>query len=1519
MASFLIVADDAEQGPAGFDSTINALLLLGSCNQAKLSFPHGAIEIEVTGSFASVQPQRRGRGSTRGGASTWWPARFQWLLQAHISTSRELDMLTRSPVLVLSCPCHASSGPCSSPTEAVQFMQEHSAHSAPWAEQLAQPQQLSQQLAQEMAQVQQHQQEALALPIQRTAALLCLEAAHHVLRTRLASNAQLRQLAREVLQHPVMWHVSSCYRPAPMRKPPALRSPHLMWLAVGAPPYNQSAPLLPASVRHYSLEACALVCCMRACNLLPQQPSELQVSAAVVQLLLQLCEGGSAAGANKAEQWRRELAELSDGRRPFVEALLQLRHLKLAHIVAAAADPSFNQQLNFCVLCGQAQSVVPRDPLLHCKSCCQSFHVSCSLDEGVAPKLYSMQAYPAARAGTCLGCQHFPLRATAAGGGLPWNLALEQEEEEAQQQQQQQPRAPRRSSSQVALAARAEAALAQPPPAFSAKDLAAAPVELPAATVAGSGMLRAASPVMPVMPYISLGHTGVGADIAAAAAASAAAMQQYRSASGPAGGSAGLGGHGSAMGADADADAHAAALGMAAAALVCSDAGITDSGGTPAAGGSSEPDDDEADGGAGSRSSSDDGVDDATPATDSSEQQQQQLLQTPWDAAAAVRLPPAGTAAGAPGFGMGRKAKAKMAAAAGAAAASSGPPAKSAKGSVRACVPLPGMAAPPAADVQQVRQQVLERVTARGMTLASLTCRTLLRHALLPEGLRIDFVGSKGRFSVVGCTPPGPHGAEQQLQCTVPGCARLFGTWQAAEVHARPNQSSRRHSTEEMRLTGSNVSVKELVRLVQSSKQPRQQQQQQHQPQVHTLPLSGPFATAAARPPPVQVAEQQHAAPLPSPDYQPQFPYYNFGVRFGSYGAQQQQPRSKRLPPSPAQPAEDDAAFALQLLSSAAAKRESPQQQRPGPAAGGDLGRLPFPGVGGRAAALAGSKRWLEVGEAVLPDNSSDVSVTSTAAAAERAGAAGKQHKRQRLEAGELLQLGRDYAPQQDQQQQPAGQAARQQDDKNALLQQVLQSLEKVKVQGGVVSPLVVALRVMAADERIQPHLVQAITSGDVRLLQQQLDFWSPETQRSGGAQPSKRHWEYDALEQRGVAQLVQAVCRLGSQEQGPQQAVVVQLCLDSVASAFCLPDPAAAAQQQQQQQRELRGKCQELVQAMLQLAQASLEDSSASHLNLSTAMLAAAGAAVVAAAGPAALQRLEQLRSICEHMRYLAGSVGEALWGALWGLARARAGRESASGSWEWQPAGLTALQQLLLLVRAAPAGWQAALCLPCSSAAQQQAGSGKSTSLMHVLFAALHRSFQLRQQVAVHKLQRQQQQQGQAQPQVEADESEELAEREQAEAVLLPAFEDALTAASEWLASSSGSEPPCAVHELLVRQSLMMQQALRALLLPDAQLRNVLAFVGCGLPESLADSASHHMTAARQLFAAAAGQAGDQARQQVLGCHASQGGAGQCQCEVHRAAFDCQLLGELLETTVSHVVRPWRQQDFEPRARPL
>jgi hypothetical protein len=124
-SSFLIVADDIKQGPAGFESTIDALLVLGSCNQvglsamlprprkhfhhrtpsspvpslqAKLSFPHGAIEIEVTGSFASVQPQRRGRGSTRGGGSSWWPDGFQWLLQAHISTSRELDMLTRSPV-----------------------------------------------------------------------------------------------------------------------------------------------------------------------------------------------------------------------------------------------------------------------------------------------------------------------------------------------------------------------------------------------------------------------------------------------------------------------------------------------------------------------------------------------------------------------------------------------------------------------------------------------------------------------------------------------------------------------------------------------------------------------------------------------------------------------------------------------------------------------------------------------------------------------------------------------------------------------------------------------------------------------------------------------------------------------------------------------------------------------------------------------------------------------------------------------------------------------------------------------------------------------------------------------------------------------------------------------------------------------------------------------------------------------------------------------------------------------------
>jgi hypothetical protein len=1426
-------------------------------------------------------------------------------------------------VLVLNCPCHASSSPCSSAAEAVQFMEEHSAHCAAWAQQLAQPQQLSQQLTQEMAQVQQHQQEALALPIQRTAALVCLEAAHHVLRTRLGSNGQLRQLAREVLQHPVTWHVSSCYRPAPMRKPPALRSPHLMWLAVGAPPYNQSAPLLPASVRHYSLEACALVCCMRACNILPaaaagmQAPSEVQVSAAVSQLLLQLCEGGGPPGS-KPEQRRREVAAMLD--RPFVEALLQLRHLKLSHIAAAAADPSFNQQLNFCVLCGQAQSSVPRDPLLHCKTCCQAYHVSCSLDEGLAPKLYSMNAYPAARAGTCLGCQHFPLRATAADGGLPWNLALEQEEE--QQQQQLAPRPPRRSSSQVALAARAEAPLAHASPALPARAFAAAS-GVPAAAAAagaaagGSAVLRVPSPV-PVMPYVNLGHAGVAADIAAAAAAMAAALQHDRSASHPPG--VGLGVPGAAAG-SALPGAQAAAFSMPAASLVCSDAGLSDSGGTAAAGGSSELDDEQAVGGTGSRNSSDGGVDDATPARDSAEQAQ-------WDAAAAVSLPAAGTAAGAPGFGMGRKAKAKLAAAAGAAAASSGQPVKSNKSYVRACVPLPGMAAPPPVDVQQVRQQVLDQATERGMPLASLTCRTLLRHELLPEGLRIDFVGSKGRFSVVSAASgSGPNGSEQQLQCTVPGCARLFATWQAAEVHARPNQSSRRHSTEEMRLTGSNVSVKELVRLVQCSKPPRQQQQQA-QAQVHTLPLSGPFATVAARPSSVQVPEQQQqqpTPPLPSPDYQPQFPYYNFGVRFGSYGAQQPQ-QHKMLQASPAQPAEDDAAFALQLLSSAAAKHESPQQQRPGPAAaGGELGRLPFPGLGGRAAALAGSKRWLEGHEAVLPDNSSDVSVTSTAAAAERAGAAGKQPKRQRLEPGQLLQFSRDYGLQQDQQQQqpPEVGRGRQQDGKEAVPQELLQSMEKQQqVRGGVVSPLAVGMRVMAADERIQPHLVQSMAAGDLQLLQQQLDFWSPETQLLLGdaagtaTKPSKRLWEYDALEQRGVAQLVATVCRLGSEKEGPQQAVVVQLCLDSVASAFCLQDTAAA-----QQQRELRSKCQELVQAMLQLAQASLEDSSASHLNLSTAMLAAASAAVVAAAGPSALQRLEQLRSICEHMRYLAGSVDEQLWSALWGLARARAGRETASGSWEWQPAGLTALQQLLLLVRAAPAGWQAALCLPCSSAAQQQAGTGKSTTLMHVLFAALHRSFQLRQQVAVHKLQQAQQQQGQGQPRVEADESEELAEREQAEAVLLPAFEEALTAASAWLvsSSSSSSEPLCAVHELLVRNVLMMQQALRALLLPDSQLQNVMAFVSCGLTESLVDSASQYMAAARKLFATAAGQAGDAARQQVLGCHGSPNGAGQCQCEVHCAAFDCQLLGELLETTVSHVVRPWRQQDFEPRPRPL
>jgi hypothetical protein len=1356
-------------------------------------------------------------------------------------------------------------------------MQEHSAHCAAWAQQLEDSQQLSQQLAQEMAQVQQHQQEALALPIQRSAALVCLEAAHYVLRTRLASNGQLKQLAREVLQHPVIWHVSSFYRPAPVRKPPALRSPHLMWLAVGAPPYNQSAPLLPHSVRHYSLEACALVCCMRACSLLPaasagmQALAEQQVSAAVAQLLVQLCEGGNPSGFKadfKAEQRRRDLAAMLD--RPFVEALLQQRHLKLSHIAAAAADPSFNQQLNFCVMCGQAQSSLPRDPLVQCKVCCQAYHLSCTLDEGVATKLYSMQAYPAARAGTCLGCQHFPLRATAADGGLPWNLALEAEQEA----QPPPPRQPRRSSSQVA-----EASHVQLPAAPAAKQFAAAPE----AAAGSSAVVRAPSPV-PSMPYA--GHTGVAADIAAAAAAMAAAMHDRGAPR--ASGSGGLGAHG-------------AAANIPGAALMFGDARGSDSGGSAAVGGSSDLDDELA-AGSGSRSSSDDGMDDAAAARDSAELQQQ----THWDAAAAVRLPAAGTAAGGAGFGMGRKAKAKLAAAAGAAAASDGKPVKYSKSYTRVCMPLPGMAAPPPADVQQVRRQVLDKVHARGMPLASLTCRTLLRHALLPEGLRVDFVGSKGRFSVV-TSASGPGSSEQQLQCTVPGCARLFATWQHAELHARPNQSSRRHSTEEMRLTGTSVSVKELVRLVQSTRQPQQQQQ----PQVHTLFSSGPFATAAIRPSPVQVTEQQQAPTLPSPDYQVQFPYHNYGVQFKSYGQQQQQHGRA----SPAQPVEDDAAFALQLLSSAAANRPSPQQ--PGPAAGDDLGRLPFPGVGGRAAALAGSKRWPGTHEPLVNDNSSDVSVTSTAAAAERAGALAKQHKWQRLEADQHLLL---QPVSKDQKQLlPQGQQQRQQDS-----QGVVQGLREVP--GNFVNPLAGALRVMAADERIKPHLVQVMSAGRVGLLQQQLDFWAPETQALAGdaaCKPSKRPWDYDALEQHGIAPLVQTVCSLGSGSQDPhqdsvaaedrQQAVVVQLCLESVVAAFCLQDTAAA-----RQQAELRSKCQEVVQGMLQLAQASLEDSSSSHLNLSTAMLAAAAAAVGVGSGPSGLQRLEQLRSICEHLRYLAGSVDEALWAALWGLARARAGKEDASSTWEWQPAGLTALQQLLLLVRAAPAGWQAALQLPCSSAVQQQAGAGKGTTLMAVLFAALHRSFQLRQQAAVQRLQQQQQQQGSGQPLLEADESEEQAEREQAEAVLLPAFEGALTAASAWLVSSSGSESPGAVHELLVRHVLMMQQVLRALLLPDSQLHSVLAYASSGLPEPLVDSAVKHLTAARQLFSAAAGQAGDAARQQVLRCAASQG-CGQCQCSVHRAAFDCQLVGELLVTTVSHVVRPWRQQDFEPRPRPL
>jgi hypothetical protein len=59
------------------------------------------------------------------------------------------------------------------------------------------------------------------------------------------------------------------------------------------------------------------------------------------------------------------------------------------------------------------------------------------------------------------------------------------------------------------------------------------------------------------------------------------------------------------------------------------------------------------------------------------------------------------------------------------------------------------MAAPPPADVAQVK-------------LASLTCRTLLRHGLLPKGLHTHFVGNKGRFSVVSAaTGSGPNASGQ--------------------------------------------------------------------------------------------------------------------------------------------------------------------------------------------------------------------------------------------------------------------------------------------------------------------------------------------------------------------------------------------------------------------------------------------------------------------------------------------------------------------------------------------------------------------------------------------------------------------------------------------------------------------------------------------------------------------------------------------------------------------------------------
>jgi hypothetical protein len=232
--------------------------------------------------------------------------------------------------LLLTCPSCKQLQQCSEAAAALHFMAAHSGHCPAWVQWQRQPQQqqLEQMLQQPVGLLdgQQQQQQQVhpaqssqqqrrrqktkkqVLPIQRAAALLCVEVAQLILRTpQWASDKWLKQLVLSVLFDRAVWQLSSCYRPTEnelQQQQQQQRDPHLLWLLIGTPPYCQSA--CAVDIKPYSLEASCIVALLHRTQLLPHRqeadarPTQQQVLAALQQLLLRFSGSSSTSAAAAA-------------------------------------------------------------------------------------------------------------------------------------------------------------------------------------------------------------------------------------------------------------------------------------------------------------------------------------------------------------------------------------------------------------------------------------------------------------------------------------------------------------------------------------------------------------------------------------------------------------------------------------------------------------------------------------------------------------------------------------------------------------------------------------------------------------------------------------------------------------------------------------------------------------------------------------------------------------------------------------------------------------------------------------------------------------------------------------------------------------------------------------------------------------------------------------------------------------------------------------------------------------------